>query len=56
MNLEMKKLLDRLLSDFDENDLDTCYWTDGKKVFHRLDQLKGADYNTFELIIPSGAK
>lgn len=43
----MKKLSDRPLNDFNEDDPETYFWTDGKKVFHQKSLLRGANPETF---------
>lgn len=40
--------MNKLSTTFDNTDLDKHYWTDGKSVFHRGYEIKGADIDTFE--------
>lgn len=48
MEDKMKKLTDRPFNDFDEDNPDLEFWTDGIRVFNRFSELRGADLQTFE--------
>lgn len=43
----MKNLIDRPYNDFDEDNPETDFWTDGNKVFNRFTPLKGANPKAF---------